>query len=85
MDKISKKKKFYGDILYGFLKGRSTSNYVLILLAANRKAKRKNHVLSLVFFDKEKANGSDGWELLFLKLESLGFGSKVKSVIQSMY
>ena len=58
MEKICEKEKFYGDIQYGFRIGGSTYDCVFILLAAIRKAKRKNHVFSLVFCDIAKAYDS---------------------------
>ena len=85
MDKICETEGFYGTTQFGFRKGRSTSDCVFILLAAIRRAKKRNHTVSLAFCDIAKAYDSVNRELLYLKLDSLGFGGKVKRIIQSMY
>jgi len=85
MDKICETEGFYGTTQFGFRKGRSTSDCVFILLAAIRRAKKRNHTVSLAFCDIAKAYDSVNRELLYLKLDSLGFGGKVKQIIQSMY
>jgi len=56
-----------------------------MLLAAVRKAKRKGHSVSIAFCDIAKAYDSVNRELLYAKLDTIGFGGKVKSLIQSMY
>ena len=85
MDKICESKGYYGNIQYGFRSGRSTSDCVFMLLAAIRKAKSKGHTISIAFCDIAKAYDSVNRELLYAKLDSLGFGGKVKALIQSMY
>ena len=80
MDKICEQEGLYGPVQYGFRKGRSTSDCVLVLLAAVRRAKKKNQTVSLA-----KAYDSVDQELLYTKLDSVGFGERVKSIIQSMY
>ena len=56
-----------------------------MLLSAIRKAKRKGRAISIAFCDIAKAYDSVNRELLYTKLDSIGFGGKVKSIIQSMY
>ena len=85
MDKVCERDGLYGKIQYGFRKGRSTSDCVFMLLAAIRKAKKKNHTLSIACCDIAKACDSVNRELLYIKLDSVGFGGKVKQLIQSMY
>ena len=85
MDKICESEGYYGNIQYGFRKGRSTSDCVFMLLSAIRKAKRKGRAISIAFCDIAKAYDSVNRELLYTKLDSIGFGGKVKSIIQSMY
>ena len=43
MDKFCEQEGLYGPVQYGFRKGRSTPDCVLVLLAAVRRAKKKNH------------------------------------------
>ena len=85
MDKICETEGFFGTTQFGFRKGRSTSDCVFILLAAIRRAKKLNHTVSLAFCDIAKEYDSVNQVLLYLKLDSLGFGGKVKPIIQSMY
>ena len=85
MDKICESNGYYGTVQYGFRSGRSTSDCVFMLLAAVRKAKRKGHSVSIAFCDIAKAYDSVNRELMYTKLDSIGFGGKVKSLIQSMY
>ena len=85
MDPICEQEGFYGPVQFGFRKGRSTSDCVFILLSAIRRAKKKNHNVSLAFCDIAKAYDSVNRELMYLKLDSLGFGGRVKALIQSMY
>ena len=85
MDKICEKNGYYGTVQYGFRSGRSTSDYVFMLLAAVRKSKKKGHSVSIAFCDIAKAYDSVNRELLSAKLDTIGFGGKVKSLIQSMY
>ena len=85
MNPICEREGYYGPVQYGFRTGRSTSDCVLIILAAVRKAKAKNHAVSLAFCDIAKAYDSVDRELLYCKLDAVGFGGRVKSLIQSMY
>ena len=85
MDKICERNGYYGSVQYGFRSGRSTSDCVFMLLAAVRKAKKKGHSVSIAFCDIAKAYDSVNRELLYVKLDTIGFGGKVKSLIQSMY
>jgi len=85
MDRICEKNGYYGTVQYGFRSGRSTTDCVFMLLAAVRKAKRKGHSVSIAFCDIAKAYDSVNRELLYTKLDTIGFGGKVKSLIQSMY
>ena len=85
MDKVCEQQGFYGSTQYGFRKGRSTTECVFMLLAAIRKAKKKNHSLSVAFCDIAKAYDSVNRELLYAKLDAVGFGGRVKQLIQSMY
>ena len=50
-----------------------------MLLAANRKAKRKHHTVSIAFCDIAKAYDSVNRELLYVKLDSVCFGGRVKN------
>ena len=85
MDKICEENGYYGKVQYGFRSGRSTSDCVFMLLAAVRKAKRKGHTVTIAFCDIAKAYDSVNRELLYTKLDTIGFGGRVKSLIQSMY
>ena len=85
MDKICEKNGYYGTVQYAFRSGRSTSDCVFMLLSAIRKAKKKGHTVSIAFCDIAKAYDSVNRELLYTKLDTIGFGGKVKSLIQSMY
>ena len=76
---------YYGKVQYGFRSGRSTSDCVFMLLAAVRKAKRMGHSVTIAFCDIAKAYDSVNRELLYTKLDTIGFGGRVKSLIQSMY
>ena len=58
---------------------------MFMLLATIRKAKRKNHSLSVAFCDITKAYDSVNTELLYAKLDFVGFGGRVKQLVQSMY
>ena len=81
MNPICEREGYYGPVQYGFRTGHSTADCVLIFLAAIRKAKAKNQA----FFDIAKAYDSVDRELLYCKLDAVGFGGRVKSLIQSMY
>ena len=59
-------------------------NLGFILLAAIRCSKKRNHTVSLAFCDIMTYD-SVNRELLYLKLDSLRFGGKVKQIKQSMY
>ena len=85
MDPICEKKGYYGDVQFGFRTHRSTVDCVFMLLAAVRRAKKKGYCISVAFCDIAKAYDSVNRELLYLKLDSIGFGGRVKSLIQSMY
>ena len=85
MDKICENNGYYGTVQYGFRSGRSTSDCVFMLLAAVRKAKKKGHSVSIAFCDIAKAYDSVNRELIYAKLDTIGFVVKVKSLIQSMY
>ena len=56
---------------------------VFMLLAAVRKAKRKGLTVTIAFCDIAKAYDSVNRELLYTKLDTIGFGGRVKSLIQS--
>ena len=56
-----------------------------MLLATIRKAKRKNHSLSVAFCDIAEAYDLVNRELLYTKLDAVGFGGRVKQPVQSMY
>ena len=58
---------------------------LFILLSAIRRAKKKNHTVSLAFCDIAKVYDLVNRELMYLKLDSLGFGGRVKALIHSMY
>ena len=68
-----------------FHKNPTMSDCLFIFFAAIPRAKRKGQTISIVFCDIAKAYDSVDQELLYLKLDSLGFGGKVKALIQSMY
>ena len=72
-------------VKYGFRKNPTMSDCLFIFLAAIPRAKRKGQTISIVFCDIAKAYDSVDQELLYLKLDSIGFGGKVKALIQSMY
>ena len=81
MDKVCEEEGYYGPLQ----SGRSTTDCVFILLAAIRKAKKHNHTISIAFCDNAKAYDSVNQELLYTKLDSIGFGGRVKALIQAMY
>ena len=85
MNRICEEEGYYGPIQFGFRSGRSTTDCVFILFAAIRKAKKRNRVISLAFCDIAKAYDSVNRELLYTKLDAVGFGGRVKSIIQAMY
>ena len=85
MDKVCEDEGYYGPIQFGFRSGRSTTDCVFILLAAIRKAKKHNHTISIAFCDIAKAYDSVNRELLYTKLDAIGFGGRVKAIIQAMY
>ena len=68
---------------YGFRSGRSTSDFVFMLLSAIRKPKKKRHTVSIAFCHIAKAYDWVNCELLYTKLDTLGFGGKVSK--QPMY
>ena len=77
MDKICEEEGLYGPVQYGFRKGKSTSECVFVLLSAIRQAKKRT-------IESQKLMTLDR-ELLYTKLDSIGFEGRVKSIIQSMY
>ena len=85
MDRVCEQQGFYGSVQYGFRKGRSTTECVFMLLAAIRKAKKKNHSLLVAFCELARAYDWVNRELLYAKLDAVGFGGRVKQLIQSMY
>ena len=85
MNKICEREGFYGSVQYGFRQKRSTTDCVLMILAALRVAKRKKQCISLAFCDIAKAYDSVCRELLYTKLRHIGFGGRVVSLIRSMY
>ena len=83
-DKICETDRFYRSTQFGFRKGSSTSDCVFILLAAIRRAKKRNNTVSLAFCHIMTYD-SVNRVLLYIKLDSLWFGGKVKQILQSMY
>ena len=85
MGKICERENFYGDTQYGFRAGKSTTDCILLLLAAVRKARRKKYKISVAFCDLQKAYDTVDRDILYKKLNSIGFGGRILSMIQSMY
>ena len=85
LDPICEAEGFYGEVQYGFRSGHSTTDCIFMLLAAVCRAKRNGHVISVAFCDIAKAYDSVDRELLYRKLDSIGFGGRIKSIVQSMY
>ena len=85
MGKICEREKFYGETQYGFRSGKSTTDCILLLLAAVRKARRKKYTISVAFCDLQKAYDTVNRDILYKKLNSIGFGGKILRMIQSMY
>ena len=85
MDKVCEREELYSKVQYSFRKGRSMKECVFMLLAASRKAKIRNQLISIAFSDITKAYDSVNHELLNVKLDLVCFGGKVKTLIQSMY
>ena len=85
MDSICEKNGYYRDIQFGFRKNHSTADCIFMLLAAIRQAKKKSYCISIAFCDIAKAFNSVNRELMYVKLDNIGFGGKVKSLKQSMY
>ena len=85
MNEICEREGFYGLVQYGFRKNRSTSDYVFLILAALRLAKRKKQWNSLAFCDIAKVYDSVCRELLYTKLRSIGFGGRVVAIIRAMH
>ena len=85
MGTVCERENLYGFVQYGFRKNRSTTDCVLMILAAIRTAKRKHRSISIAFCDIAKAYDSVCRELLYSKLRSLGIGRRVVSLIRSMY
>ena len=56
-----------------------------MLLAAIRRAKKKGYCISVAFCNIAKTYDLVNREIKYLKLDSICFGGKVKSLIQSMY
>ena len=70
---------------YGFRSGQSTSDFVFMLFSSIRKAKKTGHIVLITFCDITKAYDWVNRELLYTKLDTIGFSGKVKSLIQYMY
>ena len=77
-------KGYYRNIQNGFRTGRSASDCLFMLLATIH-ATRNRHAVSIAFCDIAKAYDFVNSLLLYTKLDSIGFGGRVKSLIQSMY
>ena len=69
MDPICEKKRYYGDVQFGFRTHRSTVDCVFMVLAAIRRAKKKSYCISVAFCDIAKAYDSVNRE--YLKLDNL--------------
>ena len=85
MSKICERENLYGPTQYGFRTGKSTMDCIFLLLGAVRKARRTRQKISVAFCDLQKAYDSVNREVLYKKLESVGFGGRTLSLIQSMY
>ena len=86
MGKICERDKFYVETQYGFRSGKSTTYCILLLLAAVRKARRKKYTISVEFCDLQKAYDTVNRDILYKKkINSIGFGGRILSMIQSMY
>ncbi|XP_023345051.1 uncharacterized protein LOC111714221 [Eurytemora carolleeae] len=81
MNKICEREGFYGSVQYGFRQKRSTTDCVLMILAALRVAKRKKQCISLAFCDIAKAYDSVCRELLYTKLRHIGFGGTFRGIV----
>ena len=77
-------KGYYRNIQNVFRTGRSASDCLFMLLATIH-ATRNRHAVSIAFCDIAKAYDFVNSLLLYTKLDSIGFGGRVKSLIQSMY
>ena len=85
MDPICEKKGYQCEVQFGFQWNHSTTDCVFMLLAAIRRTKKKGYCISVAFCDIAKAYDSVNREIMYLKLDSIGFGGKVNSLIKSMY
>ena len=85
MDQVCERENLYGATQFGFRSGKSTTDCIFLLLAAQRKARKKKYEISIAFGDLQKAYDSVDREILYKKLTSVGFGGLVLSLIQSMY
>ena len=85
MNKICEENSYYGPTQYGFRSNKSTTDCIWLLLTAVRKARKKKYKISVAFCDLTKAYDSVNREVLYKKLQSIGFGGKVLDLIQSMY
>ena len=85
MMEVCERENFFGATQYGFRPGRSTTDCIFLLLAAIRKAKKKKFKISMAFCDLQKAYDSVNREILYKLLQSIGFGGRVLSMVQSMY
>ena len=56
-----------------------------MLLAAVTRAKKKDYYILVAFCDIAKAYDSVYRELMYLQLDSIGFGGMIKSLIQFLY
>ena len=85
MSKVCERLGYFGSTQYGFRTSRSTSDCIFLLLRALTREKKTKYKISVAFCDLTKAYDSVNREILYKKLESLGFGGRVLSMIQSMY
>ena len=85
MLKVCECENLFGETQYGFRPGRSTTDCILLLLSAVKKAKKKGFKISVAFCDLQKAYDSVDREILYKKLDHCGFGGRVLSMVQSMY
>ena len=85
LNPICEAEQYYGEVQYGFHSGRSTTDCIFMPLPAICHAKRNHQVISVAFCDIAKVYDSLDRELLYRKLDSLGFFGSIKSLIQSMY
>ena len=85
MSMICERENFFGDVQYSFRKNRRTSDCVLTLLRAIRKAKSKQRRIAITILDLAKAYDMVNHGLLMFKLRSLGFGGRTGCLISALY